>query len=101
MPKDGMLFRFDYTRLVVGTKFYEKIYANLVPFIVTEDYQIEFTTRGEAELRWKARIANENSEASSCKPIDFMVNSKFQHYGPKIYTEDEIIEFKGALFTSR
>lgn len=91
------MFRFDYTKLTVGTKFYEKIFGKLVQFTVTIGPVIYTSNRSGPIVTWKGCRNDDPTK----EEFEFQVAKGYEHYGPSIYLEDEILEFNGMLFTSR
>ncbi len=93
--------RFDHTRLVVGAEFFEHDMGNLLKCRVTEPFNLERGEDGAVCCRWKAEALELNSKPTESRVIDYLVCDKYQHYGPKIYFPDEIVEENGRYFLTR
>lgn len=93
--KPNRIFRFDHTKLVEGAIFYENDYG-LHKFVVVRPAELQTSAENGTRLVWSAKIAD-NPDAEE---ISFMITAGFEHYGPKIYTEDEVFELHGRLYVN-
>lgn len=64
--------------LNVGDVFYERVWGDLLKMTVVEDVVQE-----NGQWRWVA-------ESDVGERIDYLLTDGYEHYGPKIYREDEI-----------
>lgn len=85
--------RFDHTKLTVGALFHEVVSGEILTFKVV----IEPELKPGRTLEWSG-VHIDNPEAPIVK---FLVSEAFEHYGPKIYLPEEIIDHDGLKFLSR
>lgn len=91
---------FDHTRLVEGALFSEASYGMLHKYRVTKSAEvIDADLKGYKALRWYAEpVVKQNEDEEACM---FYITEKHEHYGPKIYFEEEIIKINGRKFLAR
>jgi hypothetical protein len=89
-------FRFDRTKLKLGTIFYEAGYGMLLKCKVTQDPVLTIE-RGDITLSWKAIEIDDPQQ----RTIEYSTCVSMEHYGPKIYLEDEVEYHNGRAFLTR
>lgn len=93
---DTIKLRFDHTQLTLGAIFFEDCYGTLCRFEVTEEPVVKEHVGGKT-LEWKGKHLDD----PECPIVNFMVSEALEHYGPKIYLTNEIVEYNGLKFKTR
>jgi hypothetical protein len=88
-------FRFDHTKLVLGATFYEACWGKLEKYTVTIAPIIGEGYADMPTMQW------EGMREGSNETTPFLVTMGMEHYGPKIYLEEDIFELGGRKYVAR
>lgn len=86
---------FDHTKLTLGAKFYEASWGKLCEYTVTKEPVIGSGYEGCPTLSWEGTLLNDD------KPTPFLITMGYEHYGPKIFLEEDIAYIGNRRFLAR